>query len=878
MRVRRVAAGLLALMRNRGLDRELESEIIAHLELAEREALAAGLTPEEARRAARKRFGGVEQMKEAHRDQRSVRWIETLLHDFRHGLALLARAPAFASVAIGVLALGIGANTAMFSVMDAVLLKPLPFPNPERIVRVWEAPAPSSHNGTNTLDFLDWKRLNTVFESLSAERAATITLTGDGEPARFPGKFVSADYFEVFGVHARIGRTFTAGEDEPGAEPVVLLSHAVWQTHFGGDPGVLNRRLVVDGEPRRVIGVLPTGAFDRDDKAGFWMPLTFTPEQRTRGYHWLLVYGRLRSGVTLEQAQQQMVAIDARLTELSPEWKRDWSVLVERFDKRLVDDRLRQSVSVVFGAVVMVLLIACANVANLLLVRGAARKKEMAIRAALGASRGRLVAQLLTESLALCILGGAGGIAVAHLLLGVTTPLLSKSLPFTADVGLDLRVLTFAGAVAVAVSLLVGLLPSLQTSFGKLAQAMNQASRGSSGSGAAVRRIIVAGEVAASFVLICGALLLFKSLLKLQSIETGVRMENVITMSSDLPLGPYQTPERATAFFRAVTERLRVAPGVVEAAVSTDLPLQEVGEGQVMLTMAYDKSLNVRLKRVSPEYFATLGIPVVSGRALNAMDHASSPRIAVVNEELAARMADVLGLADPLGQSVRVSTPEYVKKDGALLHTQIVGVIRSERVGIPGAADVPVAYVPIAQVPAREVKLIVRTARDPFAVMPAIRQAVKETDPSLAVGDVRTLQEVHQRGLSSVSEPAWLIGAFAVVAAFLAALGLYGVLSHTVAQQEREIGIRLALGAARHDVVSHVLRSAISMALLGLALGLGGAAALTRVLQTLLFEVSPLDPPALAAACLSITVVGLLAASLPALRALRVDPITILRE
>ena len=600
MSVRRVAAGLLALVRNRRLDRELDSEIIVHLELAEREELAAGLTPEEARRAARKRFGGVEQMKEAHRDQRSVRWIETLLHDFRHGLALLARAPAFASVAIGVLALGIGANTAMFSLMDAVLLKPLPFPNPERIVRVWEAPAPSSHSGTNTLDFLDWKRLNTVFEALSAERAATITLTGNGEPARLPGKFVSADYFDVFGVQAGIGRTFTAGEDEPGAEPVVLLSHAIWQTHFGGDPGVLNRRLVVDGEPRRVIGVLPTGAFDRDDKAGFWLPLTFTPEHRTRSYHWLLVYGRLSPGVTLEQAQQQMLAIDARLTELSPEWKRDWSVLVERFDKHLVGDRLRQSVSVVFGAVLMVLLIACANVANLLLARGAARRKEMAIRAALGASRGRLVAQLLSESLALCILGGAGGIAVAYLLLGVTTPLLSKSLPFTADIGLDLRVLAFAGVVAVAVSLLVGLLPSLQTSLGKLAQAMNQASRGSSGSGAAGRRIIVAAEVAASFVLICGALLLFKSLLKLQSIETGVRMENVITMSSDLPLVSYQTPERATAFFLAVTERLRVAPGVAEAAVSTDIPLEEVSQGEVMLTMAYDKSLSVRLKRVSP--------------------------------------------------------------------------------------------------------------------------------------------------------------------------------------------------------------------------------------------------------------------------------------
>ncbi len=368
--------------------------------------------------------------------------------------------------------------------------------------------------------------------------------TGGG-PARVSGKLVSANYFQVFGVKPQIGRAFARDEDQPGADQVVVLSQAFWQTQFAGDPGVLNRDLVLDGEPHRVIGVLPAGSFDRDE-AVFWKPLIFAPDQLNRGQHWLNPIGRLRSGVSIEQARAKMTVLRASLNDFI--YQKDWGFAVDPFGQMLVGDTLRRSIYLAFGAVLMVLLIACANVANLALAKGTTRRKEMALRAALGASRGRLIAQLLTESLVLCLLGGAAGVALGALLLRAAAPLVAASLPFTTDLRTDLRVLGFAAAAVMAVLLLTGLLPSLRTSFGKLLNALNQAARGSSGSNAMVRRTIVIAEVAASVVLICGAALLFKSLAKLQQIDAGVRIDHVITMSADLPAGTYPSPATATRF------------------------------------------------------------------------------------------------------------------------------------------------------------------------------------------------------------------------------------------------------------------------------------------------------------------------------------------
>jgi predicted permease len=871
--LRRAMAGLAALIRMRRLDRELEGEILAHLELAERDAIQAGASPEEARRAARRRFGGIEQVKEEHRDRRSFRWIENLLRDSRHGLASLAHDPGFTAVAVGVLALGIGANVAMFSVVDAVLLRPLPFPQSDRIVGVWEAPRPGATNATSTLDFLDWRRLGTVFEAMAAEDSISAALTSKGEPMRLAGKVVTTDYFKVFATGARLGRTFTPEEDQPGAAPVVVLSHAAWQTYFGGDPGILYRQLVLDGEAHRVIGVLPPGAFDRDE-AEFWKPLVFTPEQRTRSYHWLTVHGRLRGGVTLAQANDQMRSIDAALTDVTPLYKREWTIVVEPLDRLLVGGNLRRSISIVFGAVVLVLLIACANVANLLLAKGASRRKEMAIRASLGAGRGRLVAQLLTESLVLCLLGGATGVAVAFLLIRAATPFLAQSLPYTAAVGLDVRAFAFAAAVALGVALLVGALPA----FGNLSQSLTRSARGSSGGHAGVRRIIVAGEVALSLVLVCGGLLLFRSLLKLQQLETGVRIENVITMSVNLPLSTYRTPQRAAFFYESVAERLKAVPGITQAAATTHLPLEWIGSGEGLWVTGVDEAVNVRFKRVDPGYFNTLGIRLLAGRGITDRDRAGALRVVVINQALAARLSEVAGMKAPVGRRVRLGCPHYIEKGTLTADVEIVGVIRSERVAAPGHPDPPVAYVPLAQVPHPEVKLIVRTGLEPESVMPAVRDAIRQVDPNLPLGDIVTMQQVRERTLSGASRPAWLIGVFAAVAAMLAALGLYGVLSHAVAQQRREIGIRMALGARAGDVVRHVIWSALSMVMVGLSLGFGGVYALTRVMKSLLFEVSPLDPVALTVACTSMVMIGLLAGWVPASRAARVDPMTTLRE
>jgi putative ABC transport system permease protein len=865
----------MALVRKRRLDWELESEIRAHLEMAELDAIAAGLSPEEARREARRTFGGVEQMKEDHRDQRSVRWVENLFRDVRYGMASLARDPGFAAVTIGLLALGIGANTAMFSVVDAALLKPLPFPEPERMVRVWESPTPATRNGTTTLTFLDWKRQSDIFEALSVNAPTRAAVETDGSPARLSGKLVSADYFQVFGVKPRIGRTFAVGEDQPGASRVVVISHSLWQSRFGADPDVLKRDLKLDGAPHRIIGVLPPGSFDRDE-AVFWKPMIFAPEQLNRIQHMYDTVGRLRPGVSLTQAQAKMNLLRASLAGVLADYK-EWGFAVDPFAKDLVGDTLRRSMYLAFGAVVMVLLIACANVANLVLAKGATRRKEMALRAALGAGRGRLIAQLLTESLVLCVLGGLAGIAVAYLLLHAAAPLVAASLPFTADLSLDLRVFAFAAVAVMAVLILTGLLPSLQTSFGKLTTALNQAARGSSGSKAALRRTIVISEVAASVVLICGAALLFKSLAKLRHVDAGVRIDHVITMSTNLPPAAYPTAESAARFYDGVVQRLRSVAGVEQASVTHRLPLQDAGWGEGMVVPG-KPGFNVGLKPVDPWYFGTMQIPLESGRGIEDRDRAGAPLVMVINQELATHLSSDLGVANPVGRVVSIAMPGYGPIPEALVKVQIVGVIRSEHTSDLQEPQRRIAYMPLAQMPQQDISLVVRTQIEPLVLISGIREAVRQVDPHLALADVRTMEEVKEQSIVWAKQPTWVLGAFAGVAALMAALGLYGVLAHAVTQQRREIGIRMALGARPGDVVSHTLRDALSMILIGLAIGLAGAFALTRALKSLLFQVSALDPAALVVACVAMTLIGIVAALVPASRAAGVDPVTVLRD
>jgi putative ABC transport system permease protein len=877
--MKRLFRRLTALLTARRLERELEGEVIAHLELAERDGIAAGLSPEEARWAARRSFGNADLMKEVHRDERSVRWIDTFLRDVRYGVLLLVRDPGFSAVAIGVLAIGIGANAAMFSLVDGLLLKPLPYPDPDRIVRVMEMPSPTARNGITTLNFLDWKRLSTSFEALSATRGLSAALTGEGDPVRWNGLLVSADYFKVFGVNAAIGRTFVAADEAEGAPPVVVLSHAVWQDRFGSDAGILRRSILLDGEAHQVVGVLPRGSFDREN-AVFWKPLLFAPDQRTRSYHWLGAVGRIRGGLTLEQAQAEMRAVSDSLKPLQPPFKKDWSVALDPLAGQQVGDTLRRSIAMAFGAVVLVLLLAAANIANLLLAKGVARRREMAVRAAIGAGRGRLIAQVLTESLVLCVVGGIAGIGLAYLMIDGAVPLFGPAIPATASVSLDLRVLGFSAAVAIGISLVVGLLPALQISAragGMLTASARGASPRERG-----RRLIVVAEVAMSLILVCGALLMLKSLQNLQRVDAGVRMRNVITMSADLSLTGYPDQASAARFIEDVGDRLRALPGVERAAVSTDVPLLGVRQGDAMGIPGTEDGVGVRFKRVDPEYFATLEIPVIAGRGFTRYDRAAAPRVVVVNETLARRLAERLKLGDAktvVGRTFRLVAPSYENRGqtGTVGDVEVVGVIRDERVSDPGSITPDVAYVSIAQSPRREIKFIVSTLGEPSGMVPQIREAVRALDPRLPLGEVRTMEEVKQLTLSGRTEPTWIIGSFAIVAVLLAALGFYGVLSHAVNQRRREIGIRMALGANAVDVLTQIFRNAAAMIAAGLAAGLLGAFGLTRLVKSLLFEVSAFDPIVLTVATATMIVIGLLATLVPAGRAARVDPVSALR-
>lgn len=880
----RVFARLLALLRRDRLERELDDEVIAHLELAERDARERGLDPIAARRDALRAFGGIEQMKEVHRDDRSVRWIENSVKDLRYGLAGLRREPLFALIAIGVLALGIGANTAVFSVVDGVLLEPLPFPHPERIVRMWEAPTTTTTNSTTAQNFIELKRRLQTFEVFSGETDVNATAEIGGEPVRLQGRRVSANHFDVFGIAPMIGRTFREADDRPGAPNVLIISHAAWQQRFGGAANILDQEVRLDGVPFRIIGVMPRGVLDRDRRrpdmtfVSFWRPLALRPEELASGSHFLAPVGRLKPGVTIEQAQRDLLAARADIADLIPQWKKEWSVVVEPFDAALIDGKLRQSLYVALGAVVLVLLIACANLTNLLLARGAARQKEIAVRAALGASRGRLVAQFLTESLVLGSLGGVAGIALAAALIAVAVPLLPIAIPFTADIELNLRVLAFATLISLTVSIIVGVMPALRLSSGPAASALNTVTRGSSGQHHRLRRVIVGAEVAVSLVLICGSILLFKSLVKLQQVDTGVRAANVVTASIDIGRDKYPTAEHVIGFYDRLIEQIIALPGIDAASIAADVPLEGTGGENLRMPGHGDTRLPVRFKRADAGYFATIGLEIVKGRGFTRADRLGAPYVTVINEALARDLESTFGVSDPVGQLVDLPAIGY-QTPTVRQPMLVVGVVKNERVEPDLREQFPgVAYVPIAQAPILWNKLAVRTDRPTADVTPALRDALRHIDPRIALANVRTVDELRDLSLSGLRAPVWLIGTFAILSALLAAFGLYGVVAHSVTQQRREIGIRIALGAHTNDVLSMVVRHIMTTIAAGLLAGIIGALALTRVTRSLLFEVSALDPAAFTIAAVTMAMVGLIAAIIPASRALRVDPTTALRS
>jgi putative ABC transport system permease protein len=806
------------------------------------------------------------------------------MQDVRYAIRTLSKSPGFAIVAILTLALGIGANSAIFSFVDGVLLKPLPYPDPDRIVLVWEKPPGGGINVVSALNFLDWRDQSDAFVHIAATTGGSVTLTGRGEPRRIPGGRVSAAYFDVFGIKAARGRTFAPDEEQPGKEHVVVLSHRLWANEFGGDPALVGRTLTLNGEPFTVIGVLPEGSpFDRTFSR-LWRPLAFAPGERTRDFHWLQVAARLKPGVTLEQARARMDAIGARIGADYPDSNKNWGVSVLSYAGSVAGPQLKSSLYVLLTAVGLLMLIGCANLANLTLARGTAREREVAVRAALGAGRVRLVRQFLTENLLLALVGGAVGVALGYgLMRGLQLMLPPFYLPAVASIAMDVRVLVFALALSLATGLAFGIVPALHATAPDLSSAMKEGGRGSSGEGGRrrLRSALVVVEVALAFVLLAGGGLLIRSFFAMVNTPLGFDATNVLTLRVPFANDRFPNAEQLSAYVRALTERIRAVPGVRDVAATDALPLEGYNNGMPFLIAGrnvVDRANRQAcgFKIVEFTYFRTLGIQIVKGRPFTERDGAGAPPVAVINQSMADRF---FAGVDPVGQ--RILIQEIVPGKPALgpeIPWEVIGVIADERTAPLEFTMRPGVYVPIAQSPTTFVSLVVRGSMQPDVLGRSITQAVHEVDRDQAVTDIRTLEQMKTESAASSRLRTTLLVMFAGLALLLSAVGVYGVLSYTVAQRAHEIGVRAALGASTGALTRMVLASGVLLTASGLAVGLAGALLVTRLLSTLLVGVGARDPITLLAAGATLFAVALLACYLPARRAARLDPLVVLRD
>ncbi|MGA8599477.1 MAG: ABC transporter permease [Bryobacteraceae bacterium] len=809
--------------------------------------------------------------------------MEAILNDLRFGARMLRKAPGFSTVAVLTLALGIGANTAIFSFVDSVLLKPLPYPEPERIVNVWEKPPQYDRNGISTMNFLDWQRQNTVFTAMAAQTGGSVTLTGGKEPVQLRTARVSASFFGILGVKPALGRTFASDEDQRGHEQVVVMSHRLWESRFGSDPGVIGRKILLDGHPFTVIGVMPAGTrFDRDWN-DIWMPLAFEPQDMTRDFHWMMAWARLKPGVTLEAARQQMKAIAARIAHDYPKSNKGWSATIDRYQDRYVEDHLRRSLWMLLASVGVVMLIACVNLANLLLVRGAARDREVGIRVSIGASSWQLLRQFLSESVLLSAIGGCAGLLVAFALIRILkTSLPPYFLPSEANVTLDLRVLLFTAALVLLTGLLFGIAPALQAIRTKPVDALRDSGRTSttSATGMKLRSTLIVAEVALAFVLVASAGLLIRSLHALEEVDTGFDSTNVITMWLPLDAKQFTDGPRIVNYEREILAAVRSVPGVRDAANTTALPLQGWGygmpfqiQGQPVLDPA--NRPGAFFKMVSPSYFQTLGIRLRRGRGLAETDSSGAPPVTVINETMVKKY---FKNEDPIGKRILIEQIIPAKHAlGPEIPWQVVGVVADEKVGDLDDTS-PGVYVTTAESPTTDTGgLVVRGALDPNTLVKSVQAAIWNVNKNQAISDVKTLDQTKSESLGGNRLRTYLLLSFAGLALLLAAVGLYGVISYTVTQRTHELGLRAALGATSLDLLRLVVQGGLALTFLGLAIGFIGALAVTRLMQSLLFEIKPRDPLSLVIAGWVLASVTVAASLIPAARASRIDPMIALR-
>jgi putative ABC transport system permease protein len=804
--------------------------------------------------------------------------VSGLAQDLRFAFRTLRKAPAFTALVIAILALGIGANTAIFSLVDAALFRPLPFPDADRLVMLWERAPTYARNRVAPLNYVDWSEQNHVFASTAAASGGARTLTiGGREPERIPGQSVTAGFFDVLGVRPLTGRAFTAA-DALLNPTTVVISERLWKRRFAGDARIVGRTIALDGEPFTVVGVVPA-SFEILYPADLWTPYLprRTPEQRRM--HYMQVLARLKPGTTIEQARADMEEVARGIAAASPATNARWSVTIEPLKQALVGDDLH-STSVALGAIVVFVLAAvCANVANLLLARGVGRTREIAVRTALGGSRGRIVRQLLTESLALAAAGGAAGWAVAWALVRAAPSILPPgTLPQGIALKLDARLGLFGAAISIATGALFGLAPAWHAARVEIADALGGGGRTSTGSSSAFRTTLAAVEVGIAVVLVSGATLLARTVTSLRRVDPGFAASNVLTLHVSPPLSRYATPERALVFYENARRAVAALPGVRAAAIGGNLPLDgwDIGQsfeivGDPPIDKASQPSAHYQI--VGPEYFAVLGIPILRGRAFSERDLVSAPPICIVNEEFVRRY---FARRDPIGARVGVSAMDPAGPRTVV--REIVGVSRQVKVEGPGEKQSALEiYVPVAQNPWYGASIAVKTAGDPAALAPSVRAAIARVDAELPVTRMRTMDEVAAESIAEPRFRAELVGLFALLALALAAAGVFGVLAFGVNQRRREFGIRLALGARRTDVARLVAASAVRIAAAGVAAGTMTAAALGRFLTGLLFGVQPLDPVAVAAPALLLLAVALVACAAPAVRAVRVDPAASLR-
>jgi putative ABC transport system permease protein len=803
-----------------------------------------------------------------------------LLRDARHGVRTLLKNPGFASVALFTLALGVAANTAIFSVVYATLLAPLPFPEPQQLVMVWSR-IQNNRNGVSAGDFTDWKHQATVFQDLNAWTGRSFNLATADRPEKIDGRAVTPGWLTMVGYDFALGRSFREEEGTAGHERVLVLTHRLWQQRFNADPAIIGRDLRVDGQPYTVVGVLAAGPADRMQDL-LYAPLVFSPEQLNHDFHWLLVMGRLKPGVTVEQGTANMVAVARHIADEHPASNTGWSASVEPLQNNFLNQDTITALWLLLGAVAFVLLIACANVANLLLARGTARQRELAIRSALGASRGEIVRQFMTESLVLAVAGGVLGVVLAAGLLHVIMSLMPPyTLPSEADVRLNLPVLLFTLAATAVSGLLFGAAPAWQGARTNVNATLKESGRAVAASRQRLQRSLIVIEFALALTLLAAGGLAIHSLFNLSRVNLGFRADHLLTFSLPVPQGRLPTADRVNAFYDQLLERVQASPGITAASISTGMPVQGTNFGMPFYIAGKPvadpgRRPGAGFNMVSVDYHRTFGIPLVRGRTFTSADRAGSPPVAIVNQRF---VTEFLKDVNPLTQ--RIVIEQLIPGEtrlGPAIEWQIVGVYGEVRNAGPGNDGFPEIDVPFAQSPWPGASMAVRTAGDPASVARTVAAAIQSLDPDLPMADVKTMDQLVSESMANSRFNTALFGAFAAVALLLAAFGVYGVMSFAVAQRTHEIGLRMALGSGRGRVLRQILREGMTTAIAGTVLGTIGAYYVGRAMQGMVFGVGAMDPIAFGLVALTLLATALVACLVPAGRAASVDPIVALRE